>query len=464
MLCGNIWATGDEPDETKISTVAEVKAGAKGETFRVRGVCEEIANRDIGYWTLRDDTGYLYIVGTRSKEGDFNRGFYEWGIWEGDIVTVEGTKSNNRDFTELQDVSVINVEKPDFSISSVDPVNGYVSAQGGDVTVTLNNIKEYNVGVVYLIEVNEWISVGYREKGTNPVYIIRVAPNEGLSRSTTITFQPEVYSSEIPPRSMSLTITQGTSAWEVPVEDFLAAEPSDIVYGVTGILTAMKCDPEDQNQTYDFELTDFSGKLIAKTNLSADDINSKDINVGDIVSLVGKRVKNGNADYMDVSLASLKNKVQEISIADFDRYGRNQPDIYYKITGVVGEEKYGTQSYYFIHDEQDNRLYVDECKSGYGDWDYHDFIKKSGIEVGDQLTILRNQYEGWRREIFRDTIYLSHVKGAKKYTAEDIVAIVNMITGGGYSAEYDVNGDEKVDIADIIIVVNKIVEDGNNSN
>ena len=74
MLCGNIWATGDDPDETKISTVAEVKAGAKGETYRVRGVCEEIANRNIGYWTLRDYTGYLYIVGTRSKEGDYNGG------------------------------------------------------------------------------------------------------------------------------------------------------------------------------------------------------------------------------------------------------------------------------------------------------------------------------------------------------------------------------------------------------
>ena len=52
-------------------------------------------------------------------------------------------------------------------------------------------------------------------------------------------------------------------------------------------------------------------------------------------------------------------------------------------------------------------------------------------------------------------------KGNVKYTAGDIVAIAKTIADGGYSANYNVNGDDRVDIADAIKIADAIIEGTN---
>ena len=97
-----------EKVEPKLSTVAEVLAGADGENYRVKGVCSSyntaVANDVLyGNWYITDDTGTLYIYGTLNKAGQTKGNpLTDWGIEVGDMVTIEGPRSTYGTTIELK--------------------------------------------------------------------------------------------------------------------------------------------------------------------------------------------------------------------------------------------------------------------------------------------------------------------------------------------------------------------------
>lgn len=439
--------------ETKINTVAEVIAGADDETYRVKGICTGIYNLKYGNWYLRDNTGELTVYGTRDKNGNTGATYPldKWGISVGDIVTVEGPKTTYANTVELVDVQVIDIEKAEFTINTISPNDGIVEAEGGDVTVTINSAKG-EVSIEIPQEAQDWLSIASITQGTAPVVILHVAANEGLQRSVKIKIKNsavEYY--------QEMAITQKSLTTEVTVEQFLAAEPSDQLYAVTGVLTAIEGGPENQMSWYSFELSDFSGKMASNMLWPINKMEGLGYKVGDIITLFGKRVRNDGTDYMQVSSTALKHKVTETSIADF-LTKEDSKDVYYMVTGTV-EELLSTTVYCHlrINDGQGNSLYVYRCSPGYGAslQDCKDFTSKANYEVGDQVTFI-----GYK-DTYKDTVELveaiciSHVKnGPKTFTSEDIMAVVKMMVVGGYSAEYDVNGDGQINVADIIAIVN----------
>ena len=97
------------------ATVKQVSEGPDGKTFRVKGVCTRIASTSYGNWYLKDATvdgstvKELYIYGTVDATGKYN--WASFNIEVGDVVTVEGPKTNYNGTIELVDAVFIKVEK-----------------------------------------------------------------------------------------------------------------------------------------------------------------------------------------------------------------------------------------------------------------------------------------------------------------------------------------------------------------
>ena len=124
--------------EAPLSTVEQVNAGSDGETFRVRGTVTSIAKKDYGNLYIKDDTGELYIYGTKNALGQYPMdavgGWDGFGIDVGDVITVQGPRSTYKGTIELVDVSVIKIEK---SLIEVDPGVVAVGSEAGTFTVSV---------------------------------------------------------------------------------------------------------------------------------------------------------------------------------------------------------------------------------------------------------------------------------------------------------------------------------------
>ena len=95
------------------ATIADAIAGADGTNYTVTGVCTSIKNTTYGNWYLQDPndpTVQIYVYGTITPSGSW--GWSSYGIEEGDIVTVEGPKATYKGEAELENVTVISVQKP----------------------------------------------------------------------------------------------------------------------------------------------------------------------------------------------------------------------------------------------------------------------------------------------------------------------------------------------------------------
>ena len=435
-----------------INTVAEVNAGADGNTYRVKGVCTGIVNTVYGNWYLKDNTGELYIFGTKDKNGNNGRTypFEKWGFGVGDILTVEGPKTTYSNTVELVDVSIISIEKGGFRIESVSPSDGILTAEGGDVTVNMS-CEQGEVVVEIPQEAQSWLTVSSIEQGTSPVITLHAVVNEQIDRSTTVKIMNSNYD-----YSQEVVVTQKGLAVVVTAEQFLEAEPSDQLYAVTGVLKTVEGGPENQMGTYGFDISDYTGSVSSIMLWPVNKVEGIGFNAGDIVTLIGTRIKTDNSDYMDVKSTILTQKVTEISIADL-LTREDSKDVYYKVTGVVDEIKIvNNLCNLYIADEQGNRLYVYRCSPGYGATSdaRSNFAANLPFKVGDQATFIgyKNTYKSTIE--LDGSIYISHIR---KYTLDDVVAIVKLIANGGKNTGYDINGDGVVNVADIIEIVNSML-------
>lgn len=96
-----------------VATCADVLSGADGTIYRVTGTVKQIVNTPYGNYWLSDNTGDIYIYGTRDKSGNNgrNNSIEAWGIEEGDQITVEGPRRNYQGLIELVDVTVVDLRK-----------------------------------------------------------------------------------------------------------------------------------------------------------------------------------------------------------------------------------------------------------------------------------------------------------------------------------------------------------------
>ena len=241
------------------------------------------------------------------------------------------------------------------------------------------------------------------------------------------------------------------------VAGFLATEPSDQLYEITGMLNTISGGPENSMPQYGFEISDYTGQMSGSLLWSANDTKGIGFKPGDIVTLIGKRAKNDDINYMDVKSASIKYKVNKTSIADFFTK-EDAKDVYYMVSGTV---EYLLSSILYcnlrINDGKGNSLYVYRCSPGYGASldDSKKYLKKANYKVGDKVTFIGYK-ETYKESVeLMDAFCFAHEP--KIYTYKDIDTVADMIAEGGYTGVYDVNGDGKINVADIVAIVNMIL-------
>ncbi len=108
--------------EVPVTPIAKaIEAGAGN--FRVRGTVTKVTSDQYGNFYMSDDTGEIYIYGTKDAQGypkDGSGGWARFGIDPGDIVTVQGPISLYGSTWELVDVEVIDVEKSLIDVADFD--------------------------------------------------------------------------------------------------------------------------------------------------------------------------------------------------------------------------------------------------------------------------------------------------------------------------------------------------------
>ena len=186
--------------EIKTATCAEVAAGNEGMTYRVTGAVNNIYNLEYGNFYINDGTGNLQIYGTLNKSGKTKGNpIADWGIEEGDIITVEGPLKFYNGAAELCDVTVIKLVKSLLKVESIDPENATIPLEGGNVTVNLTS-KGNGVSVEIPEAAKSWLSISNITGGSNPTVTFHAGANAGGDRSAEVTFKT----------------SNGLSSWQLP--------------------------------------------------------------------------------------------------------------------------------------------------------------------------------------------------------------------------------------------------------
>ena len=96
--------------EIEYVTCEDVNAGADGPVYYVKGSVTKIVNTLYGNWTLKDDTGDVYIYGTLDANGQ-EKNFESLGLAEGDEVYLSGPKTTYNGTVELVNVTIHKINK-----------------------------------------------------------------------------------------------------------------------------------------------------------------------------------------------------------------------------------------------------------------------------------------------------------------------------------------------------------------
>ena len=168
------------------ATCAEVIAGPDSKTYRVTGTVTSIANTVYGNWYLQDETGSIYIYGTRDKNGNNgqNNSIAAWGIDVGDVVTVEGPKTTYNGTVELVDVTVVSIKK---SLVKIEEGESFAfDANGGDCVVRLS-VSGEGLGVLIPAEAKDWLGFTSMVKTDSTTNVqLHVAPNTAEEARTAV--------------------------------------------------------------------------------------------------------------------------------------------------------------------------------------------------------------------------------------------------------------------------------------
>lgn len=387
--------------EVTNSSCAEVLAGADGKTYRIKGVVSAIEANVYGNYNVTDDTGTVYVYGTLDANGA-EKNFASWGIENGDIVTVEGPKSTYNGKVELVNVTVIAIEKSLIKVEEApeEPI----ALEGGDFDVVLT-CKGDGVSVIVPEAAKSWLSVtAIVTSGTKATVTFTAAPNAAGDRSTGLTFTTtsggKTYTAET-------SVSQKGAIIECSILDFNSAEVGDTQYRLTGMVTEIA--KADYGNIY---ISDWSDKTYVYGIGSKGDFAKLGVEVGDIITLVGKRAAYNGSPQMSGGQYESHIDVTEVDFPTFNAAEASK-DVYYRLTGTITEIKKADYGNLYIQDEAGNKVYVYGVYSGWGaSGDARKgALARYGIEVGDILTV-----EGYK-DVYDGTIelcggiYVSHEKG-----------------------------------------------------
>lgn len=365
------------------ATCAEVINGIEGKTYLVTGICTGIANTQYGNWYLNDGTGELYIYGTVNAQGKYD--WANFNIEVGDEVTVQGARVTYGSTIEFVDGLFISVNKSLIKVDTVDPEDATLPVEGGELTVNLV-CKGKGVNVEVPEEAKDWLSIA-SVSGSNNSVTFRAAPNAGGDRSVTVVFKTTDGKKDY---TAEFTLYQKGAIIEATVADFLAAKEDDTQYRLSGVITKIA------NTKYgNVYLKDWSGEVYVYGFDNWSDY-KETLEVGDIVTLVGKRTSYKGTPQVGDAVIEKVVSVEETTIADF-LTKEDSKDKYYMVSGTISSINTGDYGNLYITDGT-NELYVYGCYPGYGATgdNRKGFVKKAGIEVGDKLTMIgyKDTYNG----------------------------------------------------------------------
>ena len=376
------------------ATVAEVRNGPDGKTFRTTGVVTTISNTDYGNWDLEDETGTIYIYGTLDAKGA-SRNFLSLGIEVGDEVTIEGPKSTYNGAPQLVNVSVININKSLVKVDSVE--NEMLPIAGGEFIAYLTS-KGQGVSVEIPEDAKSWLSISsIQSSGENTVIKFKANPNAGGDRGTTIVFSTtansKLYTTET-------SITQKGAILEVPISEFLAAEVGDTQYRLTGVIDSIA------NTKYgNVYIKDFSGEAYV---YGIQDYESKNLKVGDIITIVGKRAAYKDAPQVGGAVLEKSIPVTEATVAEVLTKPDSSTD-YYMVTGEITMIENPTYGNVYLKDG-DSEIYVYGVYPGFGaTGDFRkNLLADKDIKVGDKLTVIGTKSSYKDVPQLTNGIYFSH--------------------------------------------------------
>ena len=375
------------------ATVAEAKVAPDGKTLRLSGVVTKIENTIYGNWYLTDDTGELYIYGTLDKKGA-TQNFVSLGIELGDEVTIEGPKSSYNGVAQMVNVMVIEIKKSLIKVDSVE--NEVLPIEGGEFIAHLV-VKGEGVSVDIPEDAKSWLSISSIESaGEEAIVKFKAAANTGGDRGTTIKFRTvkdgKTYSSET-------SLSQKGAIVKATIAEFNAAAVGDTQFRLSCVITKIA------HETYgNLYLKDFSGEVLV---YGIKDFKEKDLKVGDIITIVGKRAEYNGPQVGDAVLESVK-PVTPITIAEL-LTKEVSTEVYYMVTGDIKEITNASYGNHYL--EQDgSSIEVYGTYPGYGatgDFRKNLFADKD-IKVGDQLTVIGTRGAYGEKAQLSNGIYFSH--------------------------------------------------------
>lgn len=365
------------------ATCADVINGPESKTYRVTGTCVKILNKDYGNWDLSDGTGTIRIYGTLDKKGSAgkNNSIKDWGIEEGDILTVEGPKLVYGSIIELVDVTVVKLQKWMVQVKGYSPADQTIPLEGGTLSVNLVCKSKNGISVEIPEKYKDWLSIVSVASGANPVVTFKALPNMGGDRSADVLIKTT--DDEGQEYSAQATIIQKGAIKAVTVAEFLEEQVGDSQYRMTGVLQSMY--RNSKGDIKGFRIRDYSGETVVYNPAGFTGTEAK---MGDIVTVVGKRDEyNGSPQMGSGTLEDVK-PVTQVTIAEFLAKPEDR-NVYYMVTGTIIEIKDALWGNLFITDGS-GTLYVYGTYPGWGATgdNRHNWLSTANIGLGDELTVI----------------------------------------------------------------------------
>src|SRR5690554_2034638 len=313
----------------------------------------------------------------------------------GDEITVVGTKSTYAGSPQLVNVTVVELRK---SLVKADSVENAALPIEGDEFIAYLTSKGQGVSVEIPEDAKQWLSISsIQSAGENVVVTFKAAANAGGDRSTTIVLSTTDGSKEY---TTETTLNQKGAIIKASIAEFIAAAVGDTQYRLTGVITDIS------NTTYgNLDIRDFSGETYV---YGIQDFQDKDLKVGDIITIVGKRAAYRDDPQVGGAVLESVIPVTPATIAEVLAKPDSSAD-YFMITGkitLINNPAYGNV---YLNDG-DSEIYVYGVYPGYGaTGDFRkNLLADKDIKVGDMLTVIgtKSSYNGVPQ--LTNGIYFSH--------------------------------------------------------
>ena len=159
--------------------------------FRVTGRVASIVYEKYGNWYLEDETGQIFIYGTKDRYGryPYQSSWQSFGINVGDTITVLGPKSTYNGQAELVDATMLD------PVTVMSDEIEYRSCEACDVTCHLYCRGEA-CEVVIPEAASSWLTLKSKTDGPDMTVTLHVADNKSVWRTAIVTFKTTVNGKE----------------------------------------------------------------------------------------------------------------------------------------------------------------------------------------------------------------------------------------------------------------------------